>query len=125
MTDMSMNNLTLLILALLQSALLAMGQVLLKFGLVRTLPFGWNRAFWHSLAANLPLALSGLSFLAASLLWIFIIKHFPLSTAYPLVSLSYVFGMIAAIVFFHETVDLAKWLGVLLIMMGCFLILRN
>jgi undecaprenyl phosphate-alpha-L-ara4N flippase subunit ArnE len=125
MTDMSMNNLTLLILALLQSALLAMGQVLLKFGLVRTLPFGWNRAFWYSLAATLPLALSGLSFLAASLLWIFIIKHFPLSTAYPLVSLSYVFGMIAAIVFFHETVDLAKWLGVLLIMMGCFLILRN
>lgn len=120
-----MNNLTLLILSLFQSALLAMGQVLLKFGLMRTLPFGWNRAFWQSLAVNPPLALSGLSFLATSLLWIYIVKHFPLSTAYPLVSLSYVFGMIAAIVFFRETVDLSKWLGVLLIMTGCFLILRN
>jgi drug/metabolite transporter (DMT)-like permease len=44
--------------------------------------------------------------------------------AYPLVSLSYVFGMIAAIVFFHETVDIVKWLGVLLIMAGCYLIAR-
>jgi undecaprenyl phosphate-alpha-L-ara4N flippase subunit ArnE len=52
----------------------------------------------------------------------YIIKHFPLSEAYPLVSLSYVFGMIAAIVFFHEQVDISKWIGVLLIMAGCFII---
>jgi drug/metabolite transporter (DMT)-like permease len=44
--------------------------------------------------------------------------------AYPLVSLSYVFGMIAAIVFFHETVDWVKWLGVLFIMLGCYLIAK-
>ena len=54
----------------------------------------------------------------------YIIRHFPLSTAYPLVSLSYVFGMIAAIVFFHEHVEVSKWIGVLLIMAGCFIISR-
>jgi undecaprenyl phosphate-alpha-L-ara4N flippase subunit ArnE len=41
-----------------------------------------------------------------------------------MVSLSYVFGMFAAIMFFHEEVSAAKWLGVALIMMGCFLIAK-
>ncbi len=32
--------------------------------------------------------------------------------------------MIAAIVFFHEDVDMVKWIGVLLIMAGCYLIAK-
>jgi undecaprenyl phosphate-alpha-L-ara4N flippase subunit ArnE len=40
------------------------------------------------------------------------------------VSLSYVFGMVAAIVFFHEDVSLTKWIGVGLIMVGCCLIAK-
>ena len=51
-------------------------------------------------------------------------KAFPLSIAYPMVSVSYVFGMIAAIFFFHETVDVWKWIGVFLIITGCILIVR-
>ena len=54
----------------------------------------------------------------------YIVKNFPLSMAYPMVSLSYVFGMIAAIVFFHESVDIYKWTGVFLIVTGCILIAR-
>ena len=114
----------LLPLALLQSALLAIGQVLLKFGLARMAPFGWNAEFWRSLLLNWQFALCGLTFTASGILWMYIVKHFPLSMAYPMVSLSYVFGMLSAIIFFHETVDLTKWLGVLLIMAGCVLIAK-
>ena len=57
-------------------------------------------------------------------MWLYIIKHFPFSMAYPMVSLSYVFGMIAAIVFFHEPVSITKWIGVLLIMAGGYLIAK-
>ena len=114
----------LLPLALLQSALLALGQVLLKFGLQRMEPFGWNSSFWQSVFLNWQFALCGVCFAAASLLWMYIIKVFPLSMAYPMVSLSYVFGLIAAIVFFHETVDVWKWIGVFLIMTGCILIAK-
>ena len=115
-------NISLLSLALVQSALLAMGQVMLKMGLLRMETFEWNQAFWRSALHNWHFALSGICFGAAGLLWMYIIKHFPLSTAYPLVSLSYVFGMIAAIVFFHEHVEVSKWIGVMLIMAGCFII---
>ena len=44
--------------------------------------------------------------------------------AYPMVSLSYVFGLIAAVIFFHESVDLEKWVGVALIIGGCWLIAK-
>ena len=52
------------------------------------------------------------------------LKHFPLSQAYPLGSMSYVVCTIMAIVFFHETVDIQKWIGVLLIMAGCIIIAK-
>lgn len=114
----------LFLLAIIQSLLLAGGQVLLKFALARMLPFSMTLAFWKSVFVNWQFAACGLCYGAGSLLWFYIIKHYPFSMAYPLVSLSYVFGMVAAIVFFHEDVNLIKWIGVLLIMTGCYLIAR-
>ena len=108
--------------AVTQSVLLAGGQVFLKFALMKMLPFGWNKAFWCSVFLNWQFAMSGILFGSSSILWMYIVKHFPLSVAYPMISLSYVFGMLAAIVFFHEQVSTAKWLGVALIMAGCCLI---
>ena len=88
------------------------------------LPFAMTFEFWRSVFANWQFAACGLCYGAGSLLWFYIIKHYPFSMAYPLVSLSYVFGMIAAMAFFNEPVNLAKWAGVLFIMFGCFLITR-
>ena len=112
------------ILAIIQSLLLAGGQVLLKFGLARMLPFSMSWDFWKSVFVNWQFAACGLCYGAGSVLWFYIIKNYPFSMAYPLVSLSYVFGMIAAIVFFNVSVDLMKWIGVLLIMLGCYFIAR-
>lgn len=112
----------LLPLALIQCLLLTFGQVFLKFALARMAPFGWTKAFMMSVLLNWQFALSGICFCAGSILWMYIIKNFPFSMAYPMVSLSYVFGMIAANIFFHETIDTTKWIGVLLIMGGCVLI---
>jgi drug/metabolite transporter (DMT)-like permease len=114
----------LFLLAIIQSLLLAGGQVLLKFGLARMLPFSMSLAFWKSVFVNWQFAACGLCYGAGSVLWFYIVKNYPFSMAYPLVSLSYVFGMIAAIVFFNETVDLMKWIGVFLIMSGCYFIAR-
>ena len=110
--------------ALVQSILLAAGQVFLKFAMARMAPFGWTKEFWGSLLVNWQFAACGISFAAASVLWMWMVKQFPLSVVYPMISLSYVFGMIAAIVFFHEDVSAMKWVGVVLIMAGCILIAR-
>ena len=109
-------------LVILQCLLLTAGQVFLKFALMRMAPFGWNRTFWSSVFLNWQFAACGLCFLAASLLWMYIVKAFPFSVAYPMISMSFVVGMIAAVVFFHEQVSWTKWAGVLLIIAGCLLI---
>ena len=119
-----MRTVLLIPLAIVQSLLLAGGQVLLKFALTRMEPFSWTFSFWKSVFVNWQFAACGLCYGAGSLLWFYIIKHFPFSMAYPLISLSYVFGMIAAMVFFHESVNATKWAGVAAIMLGCFLIAR-
>ena len=100
------------------------GQVFLKLALGRTEPFGWNWSFWGSLLANWQFALCGLCYGAGTVLWFYIVKHFPFSMAYPMVSISYVLGMIAAMLVFHEEVSLTRWMGVLLIMAGCYLIAK-
>ncbi len=114
----------LLPLALIQSLLLAGGQVFLKLALGRMEPFGWNRQFWTSALANWQFALCGLLYAAGTVLWLYIIKHYPFGMAYPMVSLSYVLGMIAAMVVFHEEVSPSQWMGVMLIMAGCYLIAK-
>ena len=110
--------------SLVQSALLVGGQVFLKFALMRMPAFAWTREFWLSLLSNWQFAACGLFFGAASLLWMYIVKTFPFSVAYPMVSLSYVMGMVAAIMFFHEEVSMTRWIGVAFIVLGCFLIAK-
>jgi undecaprenyl phosphate-alpha-L-ara4N flippase subunit ArnE len=110
--------------SLIQCIFLSGGQVLLKYALLEMKPFGWNRAFWSSVFLNGWFLGCGICYGIASLLWMYILKNFPFSIAYPMISLSYVFGMFAAILFFHEQVTLTRWLGVLLIMAGCSLIIK-
>ena len=52
------------------------------------------------------------------------VKHFPISAAYPLLSLSYVMGLLAAAFIFHEHIPLTRWIGVALILVGVFLVAR-
>ncbi len=115
----------LLTLSVLQSLLLSGGQVLLKFALDRMGRFEWTWHFFGNLLVNWWFLACGICYGAATMLWMYIIKHFPFSMAYPMISLSYVFGMFAAILIFHEHVPLSRWLGVLLIMVGCILCARN
>ncbi len=112
----------LLLTSIVQCLCLAAGQVLLKCALNAMGPMSWSWRFFHSQLTNWWWLGCGMCFMAATVLWMYIIKHFPLSQAYPLISLSYVFGMLAAMIFFHEHIQLSHWIGVGLIMGGCLLI---
>lgn len=111
-------------LSIIQSSLLAGGQVLLKFALQKMPAFAWTRVFWGSVLLNWQFACSGLLFGSSSILWMYIIKHYPLSVAYPMISLSYIFGLLSAMIFFHESVSVTKWLGVSFIILGCCIVAK-
>ena len=83
----------LLALALVQSALLASIQVTLKLSLQQIGAFSWSWAFFARALTCVWFAVCGICYALSTVLWLYILKHYPLSQAYPLISLSYVMGM--------------------------------
>ena len=114
----------LILLALIQSLLLCAGQMFMKLALKAVNPVSWSWSFIWSQLTNWWWLACGVSFIGAGLLWMYILKHWPFSLAYPLSSLAYVFGMIAAMLVFHEHVAWTQWLGILFIMAGCYLVVN-
>lgn len=115
----------LIILSVIQSLLLCGGQVLLKIAVLsmdKTLE-KWS-FFVHSILLNWWLLGCGILMTGAGLLWMYILRHFPFAHAYPLTALSFVFGTIAAMFVFNEAVNWINWLGIGLILIGCFLIVK-
>jgi undecaprenyl phosphate-alpha-L-ara4N flippase subunit ArnE len=86
--------------------------------------FGFTWMFFREQLTNWWLLASGISMIVATFLWLYIIKHFDFSVAYPMTSISYLFGMLAAIYIFQETIPLTRWLGVILVMGGVILIAK-
>jgi drug/metabolite transporter (DMT)-like permease len=70
-----------------------------------------------------PYIITGLTMYGfATVLWLFILTRVPLSVAYPLQSLAYVFAVFGAYFIFNESLSIMKIAGVLLIIIGVSLI---
>ncbi len=108
-----------------QCFLLTASQVFLKKALVAFGPFHFTLQFFKNVFTNFSFALSGLSMVGATLIWVFVLKKFEFSLAYPLISISYIFGLLAAHFLFHETISWNRWLGVLVIILGVFLVVQK
>ena len=114
----------LIILAIAQSFVLAACQVFLKLATLRMGKFVFNWTFFKDLLINWQLASSGICFVVASIIWMYMLKHFEFSVVYPLISISYIFGMLAAIFVFHEAIPLTRWIGVGFIMVGVVFLIK-
>ena len=107
-----------------QTIFLSGGQVLLKLAMAKLPKFSWSWQYFVAVLTDWWLLACGISFGIATVLWLYILKHFPFSQAYPLTALGYVFGMVAAILVFGESVPAMRWVGVALIVAGCMLVMR-
>ncbi len=116
--------LKLITLSTIQCLLLAGCQVFLKFAMLRMDKFSFTWTYFRELLVNWQLALSGISIAGATVIWMYILKHFPLSVAYPLISISYIFGMLASVYIFHEVVPFTRWIGVGLIIAGVVFLVK-
>jgi undecaprenyl phosphate-alpha-L-ara4N flippase subunit ArnE len=104
--------------------MLSFGQLTLKLALEKMPAFAWTAKFWGSLLTNWWFLLCGILFGGASLLWMYILKHFPLSMASPMVSMSYVFALLLSVFVLHEAVAWNRWVGVAFIMIGCIFVAK-
>lgn len=113
---------TLLPLSILQAILLSGGQVLVKIALQHMPKVEMTWGFIWSQVTNWWWLACGISFGGATVLWAYILKRYPFSLAYPMSSMAYIFGMIAAMTIFHEQVSTSAWVGICLIMLGCWFV---
>ena len=116
--------LSLIPLAVTQAALLAGGQGCVKLALADIDRFSLSWSFVVSQLTNWWWLACGFCFCGSGLLWAYILRHYPFSTAYPLSSLAYVFGVLAAWLFFGEKISVNVVIGILLIMAGCYMVAK-
>lgn len=115
----------LIILSVVQSALLVAGQMFLKFTMsnIDKLAFTWRCI--KQLFTDINFLLCGLCMSGASVLWFYILKNYPFSAAYPMISFSYVLGLVVAGLVFHEHIPAIRYVGVALIIAGAILIVQK
>lgn len=112
-------------------ALASIAQVLMKSGML-ALP-SISLAHWPSLSTLLAgwpavAVLFGMLCYGLSMVcWFMVLRYLPLSRAYPLISLSYAVVYLAAVFlpWLNEPMSLRKNLGVLIILLGVWLVSRN
>ena len=61
----------------------------------------------------------------SSIIWLAVLSRMNLSLVYPMVSLGYVVVAFASMIFFKESISLIRWVGILTICFGVFLISRS
>jgi drug/metabolite transporter (DMT)-like permease len=60
----------------------------------------------------------------ATLVWVSVLRHAPLSRIYPIMALSFVLTPLGGMVFLKEPISLSYWAGVALILAGLVVISR-
>jgi drug/metabolite transporter (DMT)-like permease len=103
--------------------LAVMGQFLLKkgVGMSNLLPnfISIIKTLFH------PFVFLGISLYAiSSIVWLFVLKKFELSVAYPSLALTYIAVVLISVFFFKEPLTINKIIGVILIFLGVFFIYK-
>ena len=113
-----------IIFVILQALSLAGGQAMFKLFIDKLGEGGWAYQNLRTTSINnwWVLALMVLFFGASFALWAYVVKKMDFSQAYPLSSLSFIFGMFLAFFLFQESIPFTRWIGVVLIVVGCVLI---
>ena len=110
------------------SILLAVtGQLLMKKGMMVFGAFSITQLFHKIIPMFLnPYVFFGFAFFAlSSVFWLVVLSRLELSFVYPMVSVAYILVAIASWIFFKEDVTLMRWAGILVIVLGVFLISRS
>jgi drug/metabolite transporter (DMT)-like permease len=105
------------------------GELLLKSGMNRHGELNVSFSTLIPTAVKLftsPFVVGGFVFVfSGALFWLAVLSRWPLSLAYPLLSISYIIGIIASVLILKEKVNTIQIAGVFVIILGVFLISRS
>jgi len=107
----------------------AAAQIALKNGMraIGTFTFSLENLLPIGLRVGMnPFVLLGLGcYVVSVVVWLLVLSRVDVSYAYPMLSVGYIVAALAGKTFFGEPVDLVRWLGIVTICVGVYLITRT
>lgn len=107
-----------------QSVLLVAAQTFLKISVQLFGTFSWTAAYFKTVFTTWQFPVSGVCALSSFFVWMYVLKHYEFSLAYPLLSISYIIGLLSASLFLHEVIPATRWIGVVIIMIGVYFVVK-
>ena len=110
------------------SILLAVaGQLMMKKGMMLVGSFPLNQLFQKLLPMFMnPFVFFGFAcFGLSSIFWLVVLSRFEISFVYPLVAVAYILVALFSWIFFKENLSFVRVSGILVIMLGVYLISRS
>ena len=104
------------------------GQIYMKMGLKETGGLNLNDILSIKLFQTVfdKYVFLGISlYILSAVLWLVVLSQGDVSMVYPLISISYIVTAVLAKFYFNEQIGILRWLGILLILGGVFLIARS
>ena len=105
------------------------GQLFLKQGMLQIGKFAIAPAvllpIFLKVATNLSVLTGLFLYGLSAVLWLVVLSRMALSIAYPLLSIGYIVVLFASWFFFKENIPAIRWIGVLVICFGVYLISRS
>ena len=114
----------LLLFMLVQQAMSVVGQLLLKMGMAAESPFTWTGRNVGHLFLNLHLQFGLWLLIGANVFWLWLLNKYAFSLVYPLTSLGVVFSVLTGMIILRGHVSPIHWVGLVLIMAGCYCIAK-
>lgn len=115
-------NITHILLFLSNTILLVTGQTLWKIGAGK-IEFSGLKAMVN-MALSPWIVIGGILYVIATVIWIYLLSKLPLSLLYPLQSVAYILGLLVAYFLFKEIIPITRWIGVLVILLGVYLVTK-
>ena len=106
----------------------AIGQIVLKKGLMQVGGLTVKNVLSSHIFSVIfnPLIFTGIALYGVSMiLWLMALSIFDVSFAYPLISLGYIVSAFLAMTFLSEKIPAIRWVGIGMIIAGCFFISRS
>lgn len=107
--------------------LAVIGQVLMKKGMTEVGKIKVSEFFgkFFKIFLNPYVILACLLYASTLIFWLVALSQLDLSYMYPLISVGYILVALASFIFLKENITLMRWLGIILIAGGSFVITRS
>ena len=106
------------------AAQLTLKQGMLKIGYFEFRLENFSRILF-AVSAN-PYILAGITcYVFSVIVWLLVLSRVEVSYAYPLLSIGYIVTAFLGWFFFHESIGSMRWLGIIIVCLGVWLIARS